>query len=130
MPYVHFNVPGRYGAEAKRKLAEAACRAYAEIMETQSWRPNVGISELGEDNLFRLGEEGLERIVMVLVEARRGRPAEQRLRLARRIVDLCVDTLDVPRATVFVEFTLHTADEMYRDGTWTQEWSSDEAGGL
>ena len=49
------------------------CRLYAEVMQTQLWRPNVGITELGEDNLFHLGADGLEPITMVLVEIRRGR---------------------------------------------------------
>ena len=45
-------------------------------METQLWRPNVGIAELGEHNLYHLGADGLEPITMVMVEFRRGRPAE------------------------------------------------------
>jgi hypothetical protein len=28
-------------------------------MQTQLWRPNVGITELGENNLFHLGADGL-----------------------------------------------------------------------
>jgi len=35
-------------------------------MQTQTWRPNVGIAELGEDNLFHVGPDGLEPIVMVV----------------------------------------------------------------
>jgi len=59
------------------------------------WRPNIGIAELGEDNLFHLGADGLEPIVMVLVEFRAGRPSEYRLKLADGIVDACVDVLTV-----------------------------------
>ena len=58
-------------------------------METQSWRPHVGIAELGQDNLYHLGSNGLEPITMVLVEFRRGRPAQKRLALGRAIVDAC-----------------------------------------
>jgi hypothetical protein len=96
-------------------------------MQTQLWRPNVGIAELGEDNLFRLGKEGLETITMVLVETRRGRSGEQRRELGRRIVDICTEVLNVPRKTVFVEFTVHAGDEMLRDGDWVGEWSGAEA---
>ena len=74
-------------------------------METQPWRPNVGIAELGEHNLYHLGQDGLEPITMVMVEFRRGRSAEKRLALGRAIVDTCVDLLGVPRRTVMVEFT-------------------------
>jgi phenylpyruvate tautomerase PptA (4-oxalocrotonate tautomerase family) len=55
MPYLRHGLPGRYPAETKRRLATQLCEAYAEIMQTQRWRPNVGIAELGEDNLFHLG---------------------------------------------------------------------------
>ena len=58
---------------------------------------NVGIAELGEDNLYHLGSDGLEPITMVMVEFRRGRPAEKRLALGRAIVDICVELLGVPR---------------------------------
>src|SRR6201990_2721400 len=105
MPYLHLDLPGRFPAEKKRELAERLCRLYAEVMQTQSWRPNVGIAELGEDSLFHLGPDGLEPITMVLVEFRRGRSLDDRLTLGRGIVDICVDVLNVPRKTVMVEFT-------------------------
>jgi hypothetical protein len=62
-----------------------------------------------------------------MVEFRRGRSAEQRLALGRAIVDACVELLDVPRRTVFVEFTPHDGEEMLRDGNWVADWTSDEA---
>ena len=106
MPYLHLNLPGRFPATQKRELAVRLCRLYADVMQTQTWRPNIGIAELGEDNLFHLGPDGLEPIVMVLVEFRAGRPGEYRLRLADGIVDACVEVLGVPRRWVLVEFTL------------------------
>ena len=63
---------------------------------------------------------------MVLVEFRRGRPAEKRLTLGRAIVDACVELLDVPRRTVLVEFTPHDGDEMLRDGNWVADWTPSE----
>ena len=99
--------PGTYPVEVKRELATRLCKLYADLMETQLWRPNIGIAELGEANLFHLGSDGLEPITMVMVEFRRGRPAEKRLALGRAIVDVCVELLGVPRRTVMVEFTPH-----------------------
>ena len=96
-------------------------------METQLWRPNVGIAELGAHNLYHLGPDGLEPITMVMVEFRRGRPAEKRLALGRAIVDTCVDLLGVPRRTVMVEFTPHAGEEILRDGNWTGDWTPAEA---
>src|SRR5580704_4701473 len=100
MPYLHLDLPGRFPAAQKRELAARLCHLYADVMQTQTWRPNVGIAELGEDNLFHLGPDGLEPITMVLVEFRRGRPLDDRLTLGRKILDICVDVLNVPRKTV------------------------------
>lgn len=126
MPYLHLDLPGTFAPETKRALAERLCRLYAEVMETEPWRPNVGMAELGADNLFRLGSAGLEPITMVLVEYRPGRPEASRLRLAGSIVDACVECLGVPRATVMIEFTPHAGNEIYRDGRWVGEWSAEE----
>jgi phenylpyruvate tautomerase PptA (4-oxalocrotonate tautomerase family) len=127
MPYLHLNLAKKYPSHTKRDLATRLCRLYADVMQTQSWRPNVGIAELGEDNLFHLGPDGLESITMVLVEIRRGRSLDQRLELGRRIVDICSEVLDVPKRMVLVEFTIHTADEILRDGNWTSDWTAAEA---
>ena len=127
MPYLHLDLPGTYPVEVKRELATRLCKLYADLMETQLWRPNVGIAELGKDNLYRLGSDGLEPITMVMVEFRRGRPAEKPLALGRAIVDVCVELLGVPRRTVMVEFTPHRGEEILRDGNWTGDWTLDEA---
>jgi hypothetical protein len=97
----------------------------------RSWKlsrggQTVSIAELGEDNLFHLGPDGLEPITMVLVEFRRGRPLDDRLTLGRKIVDICVDVLNLPRKTVVVEFTSHSGDEILRDGNWVGEWTAAE----
>jgi len=55
MPYLHLDLPGTYPIELKRELAARLCKLYAEIMETQLWRSNVGIAELGKHNLYHLG---------------------------------------------------------------------------
>jgi len=63
---------------------------------------------------------------LCIVEVRAGRPSESRLRLAHGIVDACVDILGLPRRTVFVEFTAHVGEEMYRDGAWVADWTPAE----
>jgi hypothetical protein len=60
-------------------------------------------------------------------EIRRGRSPDLRLELSRRIVEICAEVLGVPKRTVFVEFTVHTSDEMLRDGEWAGEWTAAEA---
>jgi phenylpyruvate tautomerase PptA (4-oxalocrotonate tautomerase family) len=127
MPYLHLDLPAKYEALQKRELADRLCRLYSSVMKTQHWRPNVGIAELGEDNLFHLGPDGLEPIVMVLVEFRAGRPNDFRLELAKGIVDACVEILGVPRRWVLVEFTPHVGEEIYRDGKWVADWTPEES---
>ena len=127
MPYLHLDLAQTYPSETKRELATRLCHLYADVMQTQLWRPNVGIAELGEDNLFHLGKDGLESITMVLVEIRRGRSPDVRLELGRRIVGICAEVLGVPKRTVLVEFTVHTGDEMLRDSDWAGEWTVAEA---
>ena len=130
MTYLHLDLAKTYPSQTKRELAVRMCRLYAEVMQTQSWRPNVGIAELGGDNLFHLGEDGLESITMVLVEIRRGRSLDRRLELGRRIVDICAEVLGIPKRTVLVEFTVHTGEEMLRDGEWAGDWTAAEASSL
>ena len=127
MPYLHLDLARTYPSETKRELATRLCHLYADVMQTQLWRPNVGIAELGEDNLLHLGKDGLESITMVLVEIRRGRSPDVRLELGRRIVGICAEVLGVPKRTVLVEFTVHTGDEMLRDSDWAGEWTVAEA---
>jgi phenylpyruvate tautomerase PptA (4-oxalocrotonate tautomerase family) len=127
MPYLRLDLAKTYPPETKRELATRLCHLYAEVMQTQLWRPNVGIAEIGEDNLFHIGKDGLEPVTMVLVEIRRGRSLDQRLELGRRIVDICSEVLTVPKRTVLVEFTVHVGDEILRDGEWAIEWSAAEA---
>jgi phenylpyruvate tautomerase PptA (4-oxalocrotonate tautomerase family) len=127
MPYIHVDVSRSFTPNVKHELATRLCKLYAEVMQTQSWRPNVGIAELGEDNLFHLAPDGLEPITMVSVYYREGRPVESRLTLARTIVDICVDVLNVPRKRVMVEFTARSGDQIVRDGEWVGDWTSAEA---
>ena len=130
MPYMHLDLAKTYPSQTKRDLAARLCRLYADVMQTQLWRPNVGIAELGEDNLFHLSADGLEPITMVLVEIRRGRSLDRRLELGLRIVDLCGEVLGVPKRTVLVEFAVHSGDEILRDGERAGEWTAAEASTL
>src|SRR3979411_1175480 len=97
MPYLHLDLPGAYPLAVQSELATRLCTLYADLMETQLWRPNVGIAELGKDNLYHIGPDGLESITMVMVEFRRGRTAEQRLARGRAIADARRQPSGAPR---------------------------------
>jgi phenylpyruvate tautomerase PptA (4-oxalocrotonate tautomerase family) len=127
MPYLRLDLTKTYPSQTKRELAARLCRLYADVMQTQLWRPNVGIAELGEDNLFHLAPTGWSR----------SRWCSSRLGGAARPINVSnsggvsstsvVRVLGLPRKTVLVEFTVHSGDEMPRDGEWTSDWTAAEA---
>lgn len=127
MPYLSVNVPLKIQAEAKEQLSRELIAAYSEIMQTQLWRPNVGIIEMGEGNVVHLVDDALEPILMVMVEYRRGRSHELRLQLARRIAKACHQILQFPEKNVLIEFTPHDGNEIYRNGEWVADWTPSEA---
>jgi len=131
MPYLHFDLPGRYPVEVKRTLAARLGALYAEIMETSSSIVKVGFRELGAENLFRCGAPGggVEPVIVGHCDIRRGRPTEQRARLAAAIVAACAEAFGVDASAIELEFTQHAGDEMYRRGGFAGDWTADEAAG-
>jgi phenylpyruvate tautomerase PptA (4-oxalocrotonate tautomerase family) len=128
VPYVQFDCPRAYPSQTKRALAERVGRLYAEVMQTAPGIVKVAFRELGADNLFRCTDAGApEPVVVVMCDIRRGRPAEQRARLAAAITSAAVAALGVPAEQVEVEFTQHAGDEMYRHGALAADWDPTEA---
>jgi phenylpyruvate tautomerase PptA (4-oxalocrotonate tautomerase family) len=131
MPYLHFDLPSRYPAATKRALAARLGALYAEIMQTTPRIVKVSFRELGEENLFRCGapDGGVEPVVVGQCDIRRGRPVEQRARLAAAIVGACAEVLGVAPEMIELEFTQHTGDEMYRRGVFAEDWTAAEHAG-
>ena len=129
MPYLHFDLPGRYPAEAKRALATRLGELYAEIMQTSPGIVKVAFRELGEENLFRCGapDGGVEPVVVGQCDVRRGRPAAQRAALAAAIAEACSTALGVDSSMIELEFTQHDGDEMYRRGAFAGDWTAAES---
>lgn len=130
MPYLHFDLPGRYPAETKRALAARLGAVYAELMQTTPTIVKIGFRELGDENLFRCGaaDGGVEPVVVGQCDIRRGRPVEQRAALAAAIVRACAEALDLDESQIELEFTQHAGDEMYRRGAFASDWSAAESG--
>jgi len=128
MPYLHFDLPGRYPSDVKRLLAARLGELYAEIMETRPDIVKVGFRELGAENLFRCGAPcgGVEPVVVGQCDIRRGRPVTQRARLAAAIVAACSEALGVDTSAIELEFTQHDGDEMYRRGAFAGDWTAAE----
>jgi len=98
---------------------------YALVMETQQWRPNVGIAELEATTFIHLGADApspspwfWSSFVAVAQPSSgwRGPGHRRHLRRAARRT--------APH--VQVEFTPHTGDEMLRDGNWVSDWTPSE----
>ncbi len=126
MPYLQLDVAARYPIEIKRALAQQLGKLYAEVMQTTPERVSVGFRELSEGSLWRCGSGAPEPAAVLMCDIRRGRPAEQRARLAEGLVNACVEMLGLRTDRLAVEFTQHSGDEMYRDGHFSADWGTDE----
>ena len=76
--------------------------------------------ELGP--FLRCLPDGPRPVVVVHADIRRGRPAEQRERLARALTALLTERLGVEDVVLYV--TEHDATEIFRDGRFTDDWQA------
>jgi len=132
MPYLQLDLPGPASEAVKRRLARRIGDLFAEIMQTTPEQVSVGFRELGQGNLWRCGHGEPEPAAVLMCDIRRGRPPGQRARLAEALVDACADALGLDPSRLAVEFTQHSADEMYKRerGGLGAEWSPAEAEAL
>ena len=124
MPYLQLDVPQHYPVEVKRDLARRLGDLYARIMETTPDMVRVSFRELGEGGVWHCGSVDPEPAAVLLCDIRRGRPPEQRLKLAKALVDACVETLGL-RGDIMAEFTQHPGDESFGAGAWGVGWAPD-----
>ncbi|MFZ1961749.1 MAG: tautomerase [Methylovirgula sp.] len=134
MPNLQLDVPGKFPLTVKRDLAKRFGDLYAATMETTPDLVDVTFRELGEGNLWRCGEKGPVPAATLICDIRRGRPPELRERLARALVNACVEALGLDPLLISVEFTQHSGDEIYRTilidgvprGGLSKDWSASE----
>jgi phenylpyruvate tautomerase PptA (4-oxalocrotonate tautomerase family) len=128
MPYLQLDIPHSYPIELKRSLALRLGLLFAEIMQTTPDRVVVAFRELGEGGLWRCGYDEPEPAAVLRCDVRRGRPAEQRARLAEALVAACAETLRLDPSCLSVGFTQHAGDESFQTGTGLgRDWSPAEA---
>ncbi len=113
MPYLQLDLPRSYPFAVKRDLARKLGNLYAEIMQTTPDLVAVAFRELGEGNMWRCRDAEPVPGAVVSCEVRRGRPPEQRERLAAAIFDACIEALGLDPHVLAVEFTQHAGDENY-----------------
>ena len=129
MPYLQLDLPFRYPAEVKRRLAKRLGAIHAEIMRANVRRVSVAFRELGDGNLWRCTPDEPYPAALLMLDIRRGRPPEQRVRLAAALVAACREELGLETHQLNVEFTQHAGDEMYHPmlGGLSDDWREDEA---
>jgi phenylpyruvate tautomerase PptA (4-oxalocrotonate tautomerase family) len=131
MPYLQLDVTGSYSVNEKRKLAAAMSETYASMMSVDIRRISIAIRELGEGGIWRIPEVGGEPtpVALLMLDIRRGRPAELRMEVAKALCRHCIDILGLREDRLNVEFTQHDGDEMYHPtlGGYSPDWKPGEA---
>ncbi|WP_017758037.1 tautomerase family protein [Pseudacidovorax intermedius] len=131
MPYLQLDVTGSYPTDAKKRLAAEMSRTYAQMMEVDIRRISVAIRELGEGGVWRIPEVGAEPVPvsLMMLDIRRGRPAELRMAVAKALCVHCIEILGLREDRLNVEFTQHDGDEMYHPtlGGFSPDWKPGEA---
>lgn len=130
MPYLQLDVNGRYSSEDKQKLAAAMSNTYSDMMSVDIRRISVAIRECGEGSVWRIPEPGGEPVPVsvMMLDIRRGRPAELRMEVAKALCAHCIEILGLREDRLNVEFTQHSGDEMYHPtlGGFSPEWEPGE----
>jgi phenylpyruvate tautomerase PptA (4-oxalocrotonate tautomerase family) len=134
MPHLQLDVPSYYPAQVKRDLAKRFGDLYADHMQTTADLVDVTFRE-GEASVWHCSRdtEPVGAAVLTL-DIRRGRPPEQRARLAKALIDACASALGLDPLVMSCEFTQHPGDEVYRDilvdgvmyGGLAKDWSPEE----
>ena len=129
MPYLQIDVPNHYSLRQKQRLAKRLGEIYAETMQASVRRISVAIRELADGGIWRCTEGEPYQAALLMCDIRRGRPAEQRARLAQALIDACVEILGLRVEQINVEFTQHSGDEMFHPllGGLSDDWAAGEA---
>lgn len=133
MPYLQLDITRPYSPDEKQRLAAAMSDTYARMMSVDIRRISVAIRELGPGGVWRVAEAGQApvEVAMLMLDIRRGRPAELRMEVAKALCAHCIEILGLREDRLNVEFTQHDGDEMYHPalGGYSPEWTPGEAGG-
>jgi phenylpyruvate tautomerase PptA (4-oxalocrotonate tautomerase family) len=116
VPSLQLDVPALPDADRQRTLAAELTAIYAEVMQAPPEIVTVVIRAAG---VWRDGAPS----ALLMCDVRRGRAAETRAELARRLTAACGAALGLDY--VKVEFTQHPGDEMWHPhlGGFNQDWS-------
>lgn len=126
MPSLQLFALESYPAGVKRALAQQLGDTYAAVMDTPLKTITVAIPDMGAASVWRCDDGGAQPSALLMCDIRRGRSAERRAELARRLIADCCDIAGIDPERIKVEFTQHSGDEMYHPhlGGFNTEWSA------
>ena len=113
MPYLQLDVNGTFPVSQKKALATRMRDSYAALMKVDASRISIAVRECGEGAVWRTVGGELVPVSLLMLDIRRGRPAELRMAVARQLVADCCEVLGLREDRLNVEFTQHAGDEMY-----------------
>ncbi|MFV0298849.1 MAG: tautomerase [Hyphomicrobiaceae bacterium] len=103
---------------------------YAKMMSVDIRRISIAIRELGDGGAWRITKAGEEPepVSCMMLDIRKGRPAEQRMAVAKALCAHCIEILHLREDRLNMEFTQHSGDEMYHPalGGFSPEWEPGE----
>jgi hypothetical protein len=130
VPYLQLDVNDSYPEDLKQQLAARMCETYASMMSVDIRRISVAIRELGAGGIWRIAEAGKAPVPvsLLMLDIRRGRPAELRMAVAKALCAHCIELLGLREDRLNVEFTQHDGDEMYHPalGGFSPDWKPGE----
>jgi sugar phosphate isomerase/epimerase len=133
MPSIQLDLPLTTTVPVRRELARRVGERYAEIMQVGADLLTVSVHDLGEGGVWRCHEAGPPTpSALIMCDIRAGRPAGTRARLARALIEVCQELLELDALWIKVEFTQHSGDEMYHPhlGGFNRDWTGDERRGV
>jgi hypothetical protein len=130
VPYLQLDVNDSYPEGLKQQLAARMSETYASMMSVDIRRISVAIRELGAGGIWRIAEVGKVPVPvsLLMLDIRRGRPAELRMAVAKALCAHCTELLGLREDRLNVEFTQHDGDEMYHPtlGGFSPDWKPGE----
>jgi len=128
MPYLQLEINKNYPTATKQLLAKRMGEIYSGVMIADVRRVTVVIRELGEGSVWRCSDGEPWPAAILMCDVRAGRTKEVREDLARALIAVCNEILELEINQLNVEFTQHAGDEMYHQwmGHLSENWSPDE----
>jgi len=135
MPLVRIDISKTASRERVRDVGDAVYNAMIAVANVPNYDKFQVVTRHEPDEIIYpeegyLGIDYTPDLIIIQVTWVGGRSTDLRLEVGRRIVDICAEVLGVPKRTVLVEFTVHSGDEILRDGEWAGEWTAAEASSL